>query len=67
MIPSSAGRSPAPSQVGFPLFGGGSGGLSRRAVMRGAALGAGAVALPAVLAACGDDDGGVKPTARRVS
>ncbi|HEU5110911.1 MAG TPA: ABC transporter substrate-binding protein, partial [Micromonosporaceae bacterium] len=58
MSPSSAGRSPAPSQVGFPLFGGGSAALTRRAVIRNAALGAGALALPPALAACGGDDEG---------
>ena len=41
-----AGRSPAPSQV------------SRRAVLRGTMLGAGAVTLPAVLAACGGGKSG---------
>jgi len=39
------------------LFGSGSPGLSRRTLMRGTALGAGALALPAALAACGDDKG----------
>jgi len=56
VVPSSAGRSPAPSRVGFSLLGAGSPGLSRRTLMRGTALGAGALALPAALAACGGDD-----------
>src|SRR5262245_10901833 len=38
------------------MFGPDSPGLTRRAIMRGTALGAGALALPAALAACGDDD-----------
>jgi hypothetical protein len=60
----SPGRSPAsappsPSRVGIPLFGGvGASALSRRALLRGSALGAGAIAAPGLLAACGDDDGG---------
>ena len=45
--------SPSPSRVGVPLFGGGA--LSRRTLLRGSLLGAGAVTAPALLAACGDD------------
>jgi multiple sugar transport system substrate-binding protein len=45
-----AGRSPV-----TPLFG--SGALSRRAILRGSALGVSAVAASSVLAACGDDKG----------
>jgi multiple sugar transport system substrate-binding protein len=53
MSPISAGRSPAP----IPLLS--SGVLSRRTVLRGSALGVGAVAASSVLAACG---GGAKST-----
>ena len=68
MVPSSAGRSPAPSRVGFSLFGAGSPALSRRTLMRGTALGAGALALPAALAACGgDDDKGSDSGSKEVS
>jgi multiple sugar transport system substrate-binding protein len=62
MTHSSRGRSPAPAQVGFPLFGAGRSGLPRRTVMRSAALGAGALPLSAALAACGDDDDGGSDT-----
>ncbi|GII21882.1 ABC transporter substrate-binding protein [Planosporangium mesophilum] len=44
-----AGQSPAPSTVGHP---------SRRAVLRGSTLAAGAVTLPGLLAACGGGAGG---------
>jgi multiple sugar transport system substrate-binding protein len=44
-----AGQSPAPSTVGN---------LSRRAMLRGSALAAGAVTLPGLLAACGSSDKG---------
>jgi multiple sugar transport system substrate-binding protein len=44
-----AGQSPAPSTVGN---------LSRRAMLRGSALAAGAVTLPGLLAACGGSDKG---------
>jgi multiple sugar transport system substrate-binding protein len=47
----SAGQSPAPSTVGN---------LSRRAMLRGSALAAGAVTLPGLLAACGSSDSGDK-------
>jgi len=68
VVPSSAGRSPAPSRVGFSLFGAGSPALSRRTLMRGTALGAGALALPAALAACGgDDDKGSDSGSKEVS
>jgi multiple sugar transport system substrate-binding protein len=67
VIPSSAGRSPAPSQVGFSLFGAGSPGLTRRSIMRSAAIGAGALTLPAALAACGDDDSGSGTGSKEVS
>ena len=44
-----AGQSPAPSTVGN---------LSRRAMLRGSALAAGAVTLPGLLAACGSKEKG---------
>src|SRR5262245_38635566 len=52
----SAGRSPSPSQVGFSLFGAASAALSRRTILRGTALGAGALAIPGALAACGSSN-----------
>jgi multiple sugar transport system substrate-binding protein len=68
VVSSSAGRSPAPSQVGFSLFGAGSPGLTRRTIMRSAAFGAGALALPPALAACGDgDEGGTGTGGKEVS
>ncbi|GAA1026300.1 extracellular solute-binding protein [Virgisporangium ochraceum] len=68
MTHSSSGRSPAPAQVGFPLFGAGRSSLSRRSIMRGAALGAGTLPLSAALAACGDDeDGGSDTGSKEVS
>jgi multiple sugar transport system substrate-binding protein len=48
------GQSPAPSQVGFSLFGGGSR-FSRRSLLRSTAVGAGALTVPSLLAGCGDD------------
>ncbi|MGC9670405.1 ABC transporter substrate-binding protein [Planosporangium sp. 12N6] len=48
-----AGQSPAPSTVGN---------LSRRAMLRGSALAAGAVTIPSLLSACGGGDGGSSDT-----
>ncbi len=55
--------SPSPSRAGFPLLGGRAGipALSRRALLRGSLLGAGAVAAPRGLAAGGGSEGGATP------
>jgi multiple sugar transport system substrate-binding protein len=58
---------PSPSRVGIPLFGAGASALSRRALLRGSALGAGAIAAPGLLAACGDDDAGGESANKNVT
>jgi multiple sugar transport system substrate-binding protein len=59
-------QSPAPRQVGFPLVPDLA--LSRRGLLRGTSLAAGGLAVPGLLAGCGDDaDSGSDTGAKEVS
>ena len=59
-------QSPAPRQVGFPLVPDLA--LSRRGLLRGTTLAAGGLAIPSLLAACGDDaDSGSDTGAKEVT